>query len=58
MSDHPVFEIAPIVVAAIIGAIILVTINPANTTDIKGTALSGALIGAGVQIGVRLIGVS
>jgi hypothetical protein len=50
------FEIVPILVAAAIGIAIFTAMNPQQPGTSNIT--NGALIGAGVQIGVRLFGVS
>lgn len=56
---HEVFETKPIIVAAIIGGIIFYVWNLISEDDYSITALLvGAFIGAGVQVGVRAVGVS
>jgi len=60
-----IFEPLPLIVAAAIGAAIFVfVLTPASTTalpnasDMATRAGQGALVGAAVQVGVRLLGVS
>jgi hypothetical protein len=54
------FEPVPLLVAAVIGAAIWTLINNTNngTTPLTNTILYGALTGLGVQVGLRLSGVS
>lgn len=55
------FEIVPLLVAAIIGALVLYTVTAianAQNANSPNYALLGALTGASVQVGVRLAGVS
>ena len=57
------YELKPLLVAAAIGGIGLLLLseildNAGTTTTTINTALLGALTGLGVQIGVRLLGVS
>jgi hypothetical protein len=57
------FEIVPLLVAAALGAVLWTIINNttssnANTGSVGNGLLYGALTGIGVQIGVRLLGVS
>lgn len=53
--DKPVFEVLPLLVAATIGAVALWYFVGDKDQD---AIAHGALLGAGVQIGVRLFGVS
>jgi hypothetical protein len=57
------FELVPLLTAAAIGGLLLLIFsdildNAGTTTTTANTALLGALAGAGVQVGVRLLGVS
>jgi hypothetical protein len=57
------YELKPLLVAAAIGGLLLLVLSEildsaGTTTTTANTALLGALAGAGVQIGVRLLGVS
>lgn len=57
------FELVPLLIAAAIGGLLLLILseildNAGTTTTTANTALLGALAGAGVQVGVRLLGVS
>jgi hypothetical protein len=53
------FEVKPILVAAAIGAVALVIINLFYEEPSPWSALAtGAVVGATVQIGVRVFGVS
>ena len=53
------FEIVPLLVAAVLGALLWTVFNSSNQQNSTGNSLLyGALTGAGVQIGVRLLGVS
>jgi hypothetical protein len=51
------FELKPLLFAAVIGAV-LVGIVFASEKDRWSPFMYGAVVGAGVQVGVRLIGVS
>lgn len=56
---HEVFELRPIIVAAVIGAAVFYIWNLIAEDDYSITALLvGAFIGASVQVGVRATGVS
>lgn len=55
METHEPFEILPIAIAAIIGAVAFHIL--ANSTETNMLA-KGAILGAAVQLGVRLLGVS
>jgi hypothetical protein len=57
------FETKPLIVAALIGGIGLFLLseildNAGATTTTANTILLGAITGLGVQVGVRLLGVS
>ena len=60
-------DLLSVMIAGMLGAVILVTIGylglsptvtGASAPTVSGTALTGFAVGAGVQVGVRLIGVS
>lgn len=62
---HRVFEPVPLLVAAAVGALVLTLVstimnasNPNNVTQAPTNLLLGALTGLGVQIVVRVTGVS
>jgi len=52
-----VFELKPLLVAAVIGAV-LVGIVFQSKESVWSPFMFGAVVGAGVQVGVRLVGVS
>jgi len=52
-NTRRIFELRPLLVAAGLGAVILVILSRQGRAVIPG-----ALIGAGVQVGVRALGVS
>ncbi len=57
---HP-FELAPLLVAAVAGAVILYVIansQPNNAETSTSWLLLGAITGVGVQLAVRVTGVS
>jgi hypothetical protein len=54
MSEHRIFEVTPIFVAAVIGAIAFMYFDSTDQNALAHGAATGALI----QIGVRLLGVS
>jgi hypothetical protein len=62
MAKEP-FEAKPLLIAALLGAALAYLLtefldNSSTTTTTTNTFLLGALTGIGVQIGLRLMGVS
>ncbi len=51
------FELKPLLVAAVLGAV-LVGIIFRDQENVWSPFMFGAVVGAGVQVGVRLVGVS
>lgn len=62
MAYKEIFEFKAILAASVLGAIVFLFVNtvsedPVASSNTKAITY-GAIVGAGVQIGVRLIGVS
>ena len=58
MDEHGTFELIPIAVAAVLGAVVLYMLTRPAAEQSTNTLATGAAVGVVVQIGVRLIGVS